>query len=55
MYRIDRGHVARAHHVLSYAHEKLLRCERDRLDQKSDISFSLDFLSSASRDRYPRF
>lgn len=38
MYRIDRGHVARAHHVLSYAHEKLLRCERDRLDQKSDIS-----------------
>lgn len=50
MYRIDRGHVAGAHHVRSYAHEKLARspCKRDRLDRKSDISFSLKFLSSSS-------
>lgn len=59
MYRIDRGHVARAHHVRSYAHEKLATNSGAKgigsIKSQTFFSFSLKFLSSASRDWSIRF
>lgn len=58
MYRIDRGHVAGAHHVRSYAHEKLARSPRAKgigsIESQTSLSLS-SFFHPRVRLIYVRF